>query len=283
MNRRTKKYLIIGIVEAVILLSCVASAFSGDGQSVPPLLIVFLVIGILINAIYIFFHTPFMKGKVGEKVTSWRLKQAKCQKSIVIDNVIIPGDNNRTSQIDHILVSTKGIFVVETKNFVGKVYGREEDQEWLQVLKHGQVKNKFYSPVKQNLTHVYRLKELLGYDGRINSCVVFVQADIDDVKATVYTPWSLKEAINKDKEGVLSSEQVDAYAKKIQEFKDKPIQTGRQHVQQIKTTQKTIESGICPRCGGKLVLRHSKDGTRAFYGCSNYPKCTFTKNAGQNW
>jgi len=35
---------------------------------------------------------------------------------------------------------------------------------------------------------------------------------------------------------------------------------------------------VCPRCDGKLVLRHGRGG-KAFYGCSNYPKCKFTKKA----
>ena len=37
-----------------------------------------------------------------------------------------------------------------------------------------------------------------------------------------------------------------------------------------------INQGICPRCGGQLVLRKGKFGS--FYGCSNFPKCKFTRN-----
>ena len=33
---------------------------------------------------------------------------------------------------------------------------------------------------------------------------------------------------------------------------------------------------ICPNCGEKLILRTGKYGK--FYGCSNYPKCRYTKN-----
>ncbi|MCD8294480.1 MAG: topoisomerase DNA-binding C4 zinc finger domain-containing protein, partial [Clostridia bacterium] len=38
-----------------------------------------------------------------------------------------------------------------------------------------------------------------------------------------------------------------------------------------------INQGVCPMCGGKLVLRRGKFG--AFYGCSNYPECKFTLNS----
>lgn len=41
-------------------------------------------------------------------------------------------------------------------------------------------------------------------------------------------------------------------------------------------TQSYIRNGICPECGGKLVIRNGKFGP--FYGCSNYPKCKFTIN-----
>ena len=34
-------------------------------------------------------------------------------------------------------------------------------------------------------------------------------------------------------------------------------------------------AGICPKCGGNLVLRNGKYGS--FYGCSHYPTCKFTK------
>lgn len=52
----------------------------------------------------------------------------------------------------------------------------------------------------------------------------------------------------------------------------------RQHVKNIRQAAKevkaTINSGICPMCGGHLIERNGKFGT--FYGCSNYPKCRFT-------
>ena len=52
--------------------------------------------------------------------------------------------------------------------------------------------------------------------------------------------------------------------------------TNKEHVKNIRHTQSELKQGICPRCGGKLVEREGKYG--AFYGCSNYPKCTFILN-----
>ena len=45
---------------------------------------------------------------------------------------------------------------------------------------------------------------------------------------------------------------------------------------ECKTVKKVIEKlGIpCPKCGGDIIVRHTKRG-KVFYGCGNYPKCTF--------
>ena len=50
---------------------------------------------------------------------------------------------NKTHQIDHVIVSSKGIFSVETKNYSGRIYGEDNQKEWTQVLNYGKVKNKF--------------------------------------------------------------------------------------------------------------------------------------------
>ena len=52
--------------------------------------------------------------------------------------------------------------------------------------------------------------------------------------------------------------------------------TNKEHIQNIIKTKNEIAQNICPRCGGRLVLRNGKNGV--FYGCSNFPKYRFTKN-----
>ena len=52
----------------------------------------------------------------------------------------------------------------------------------------------------------------------------------------------------------------------------------REHIHNVRSYERkrnlAVASGKCPRCGGELVLRHSKYGS--FFGCSNYPRCKFT-------
>ena len=63
-------------------------------------------------------------------------------------------------QIDHVVVSRKGIFVLETKNYTGWIFGNENSQNWTQVIYKR--KEKFYNPIWQNFDHIQALKEFLG-------------------------------------------------------------------------------------------------------------------------
>ena len=78
-----------------------------------------------------------------------------------------------TTQIDHLYVSRYGIFVVETKNYAGWIYGDAEQKQWTQVLY--QQKRRFYNPLKQNETHIKALAYLLKLPMEtFHSIVVFV-------------------------------------------------------------------------------------------------------------
>ncbi len=78
-----------------------------------------------------------------------------------------------TTQIDHLYVSRYGIFVVETKNYAGWIYGDAEQKQWTQVLY--QQKRRFYNPLKQNETHIKALAYLLKLPVEtFHSIVVFV-------------------------------------------------------------------------------------------------------------
>lgn len=78
-----------------------------------------------------------------------------------------------TTQIDHLYVSRYGIFVVETKNYAGWIYGDAKQKQWTQVLY--QQKRRFYNPLKQNETHIKALAYLLKLPMEtFHSIVVFV-------------------------------------------------------------------------------------------------------------
>lgn len=112
------------------------------------------------------------KGFVGEAVGSLAHK-ILLDKSIYreLNNVTIPTPDG-TTQIDHVIVSRFGIFVIETKNLSGWIFGDEKSAEWTQSLPGG--KFKFQNPLRQNYRHTKCLSEFLGVEHeKFHSVVMF--------------------------------------------------------------------------------------------------------------
>lgn len=66
-----------------------------------------------------------------------------------------------TTQIDHILVSRFGLFVIETKDYRGWIFAGPDDRYWTQVLYRA--KFRFQNPLRQNYTHARAVQELLEF------------------------------------------------------------------------------------------------------------------------
>lgn len=278
-TRKERIYIMLclGALALSVLISLAISNGTGkfDAQLFAILTIIFIVV---FAALFIVFSLPVVKGKIGERRVSKVLnKLAKKYGGTVINDIMIPGENNKTSQIDHIYASRYGVFVVETKNYAGRIYGTNDQREWTQVLAFGNTKNKLYNPVKQNQTHIIRLKQLLDRNVDLISVVVFLRADLTNVTSDyVYTISGLRRLLG-GRSFVLSGLDVEYVTNRIMDYKLNPVKDNKKHVQEIRQMKRDIDNNICPRCGGKLVLRNSGNGS--FYGCENYPKCKFTKKA----
>jgi hypothetical protein len=122
-----------------------------------------------------FSSTPNSKGKRGELKTSLILSMAtNSEDYIVIDDVTLHTPDNATTQIDHIVICQKGIFVLEVKNYDGFIYGSEEQYKWTQVL-NPKSKFQFLNPLIQNKKHVTTVQQILKVsDEQIFSIVVFM-------------------------------------------------------------------------------------------------------------
>ena len=81
--------------------------------------------------------------------------------------------NDGTTQVDHILVSRFGVFVIETKHYKGWIFANANQANWTQVLFNW--KFKFQNPIFQNIRHVRAVQGLLDFlpPGAIKSVVVF--------------------------------------------------------------------------------------------------------------
>ena len=162
--------------------------------------------------------------------------------SHVINSVTIPSgkDKNgvqRTIEIDHILFTRSGLFVIETKSRAGRIYGDIDDDNWYQVLgRYDNIEHKFYNPIKQNNTHIRVLKRLLRNDNlKCFSLIVFEDGNIrgidsDQVITKDELNKKIKESIGNQ---VYSQQDVDGFYTRIKYYKDHPPVTKEQHIKNV--------------------------------------------------
>lgn len=99
-----------------------------------------------------------ISGFMGEKKVSSILAQLNPEEYKVINNKTLFIDRQK-AQIDHLIISVYGIFVIETKNYEGIIYGEEDSNYWTQVLYKS--RQNFYNPIRQNRWHIQALKNAL--------------------------------------------------------------------------------------------------------------------------
>ncbi len=90
----------------------------------------------------------------------------------LLNNITLPFEDG-TTQIDHILISQYGIFVIETKHYSGWIFADATHQTWTQVIYH--FKQKFQNPLRQNFKHLAAVRKELDFipPENIHSLVVF--------------------------------------------------------------------------------------------------------------
>lgn len=78
----------------------------------------------------------------------------------LLNNVTLKLENH-TTQIDHILVSRYGIFIIETKHYSGWIFGDEKSKEWTQVI--WKKRFRFKNPIHQNYKHIKAVQDILDF------------------------------------------------------------------------------------------------------------------------
>jgi restriction system protein len=131
--------------------------------------------------------------------TSWHL----------LNNVTLPITSG-TTQIDHILVSRYGVFVIETKDYDGWIFGASKSKRWMQITRSG--KYSFQNPVHQNYRHLKAVQSLLDFlpPEQINSLVVFTgNADFKTIRPLgVYSLGSVMEHLTSFKEELITENRM---------------------------------------------------------------------------
>ena len=218
------------------------------------------------------------KGAIGEKRVARMLEKQLPDDYVVMNDITVPSDFG-TTQIDHIVFSTCGIFIIETKNYKGWITGSDRSEYWQKNM-YG-YKYQFRNPTRQNYAHFKALQSLLGFsDYCFHPIVVFANSAWLRLttRNDVVNNAHLIDTILKYQNVVLTAEDIQSAIHKVQSVALVEKGTKKQHVHNVRANindrNNKIRSGICPRCGGTLVERNGKYGR--FYGCSNYPACKFT-------
>lgn len=230
------------------------------------------------------FKSPWFKGIVGEFMvnTAARLFLPKDEYHLIKDVTLQTEDG--TTQIDHIIVSRYGLFVIEIKNMKGWIFGSANQKTWSQkIYKHT---NKFQNPLHQNYKHIKTLEALLAIPASaFHSLVVFVGDSTfkTDMPDNVTYAGGYIRHIKSRREVLLSQTDVEAVIALIEQLRlQRGLTTNRQHVRHLR--QKNAPSPPtappttpnCPQCGGAMVLRTARKGNNAgtaFWGCATFPVC----------
>lgn len=238
----------------------------------------------------IWWSSPQNIGKKGEKRVARKLDWLS-KEYITLNDILLP-TNYGTTQIDHVVVSPYGIFVIETKNYKGWIFGHENSEEWKQSLLG---KKKFWgwsskqykliNPIRQNAAHARALKKILKEVGEFTIIPIVVFSDNAELNITtpnhIVVNWGdLRSTIKSYRTPNISQEDIHRIVNIISSSNITTKEDREKHILNIKNIQRNkhtaIANRICPKCGGDLVERRGKYGN--FLGCSNYPKCRFTLN-----
>lgn len=120
-----------------------------------------------------FMQTIFNKGNIGEFLTFNKLESLDDNYKLMT-NLYIPKKDGTTTEIDLLMISGTGIYVFESKNYSGWIFGNEKHKNWTQTFKNG-YKNQFFNPVWQNGGHINTLKAILEVENEAlcQSYIVF--------------------------------------------------------------------------------------------------------------
>lgn len=229
------------------------------------------------------FSSPKGKGFLGEMVVNWAIKRSLPDSDYkLLKNITIKISDKDTTQIDHIIVSRYGIFVIETKNYKGWIFGGEKQKTWTQKIYKNS--SKFQNPLHQNYKHTMAIKEMLGLSSdQIFSFVSF----IGDSEFKTAMPQNVTQGtkfiniIKLKRDVVIEDKDIDRLVNEIKSGSlRKGIITNIRHKNNVKAIidsklshDKSTATPICPKCGSEMVKRKAKSGANSFWGCSSFPKC----------
>lgn len=252
-----------------------------------------------------------IKGWLGERAVSNALRELDAKFYTSFHDLYLPRpDGKGSTQLDHVVVSVCGIFVIETKNYKGWIFGSEKGKQWTQTIY--KKKSKFQNPLHQNRLHIRALEKFLGLNSNAFHSIVFFVGDC--TFKTEMPPNVLRRGlgnhIRRYQTPILAPEVVTQCARALAELTELTNRktAARSHSSALRARRLQEEQPItrpsqppalpasadppeslprgtipsCPRCAAPMVQRFAKTGARqgsSFWGCAHFPKCRGTRTA----
>lgn len=230
----------------------------------------------MVNDKLVLLPRTFVKGKIGENKIRLDLYRLPEDEYLMLHDIMLR-NGSETTQIDHLIFSKYGIFVIETKNFSGFITGSSRDKNW---VRHDKNKNTYiHNPVLQNYGHVKFLAKLLNISEEVFIPLVCIYGDC---KLDVDWDKTVKLEYLVDRIGFFKDIRLLKYKEiyeKIRKMNVIDLQERKQHNldKKIQAEFKKQESILkCPKCGASLKKKNGENAE--FLGCSRFPKCRYTEN-----
>ncbi len=239
------------------------------------------------------YNSPIRKGARGERWVNDAMLAGLDQIDYrVLSDVILPLRGS-TTQIDHVVLSRFGIFVIETKNMSGWIFGSPDQKMWTQVLKGGK-KRRFQNPIFQNFAHIKAVQGALSVEqDRLHNLVVFVGDAIPKTPMPDRVAWGMQELgqlIGRRRQILFSPDEIRNFEDVLLKCAlEKTKDVKRDHIRNVELlVERRTKPGqgpdngnapteVCPKCGAAMVERVNRKTGDRFMGCSKFPKCRATR------
>lgn len=183
----------------------------------------------------------FNKGNYGE-FRIFAMLENLSERGRLLTNLYVPKVNGPMTEIDLVMIDQTGIYVIESKNYGGWIFGDPNSKYWTQSLKGGN-KNRFLNPIWQNRSHIKALQTVLPQiDGvHFYSYVVFSdRCDFKKVSSdleTVVTKTNrLKRILQKDiqeRRSVFSEKESSQIFDHLRKFTLASEETKKKHIRNL--------------------------------------------------
>lgn len=197
----------------------------------------YLITALIILGIVLFLTSPKMKGKMGEIMVIAHADKYLNEDYILLHNCTLKDEQGRTTQVDHIIISVYGVFVIETKNYKGCIYAHQYQKQWIQKL--GNHNYKFQNPLHQNYRHVKVLEVILCdliESTHIHSLVVFTpKSDFKtELPQNVFQGNTWVEYVKSFQQPVIKPIRLKRIRYRLEkEILEPSWKTDREHIQQL--------------------------------------------------